>query len=110
LHPITDSIPIMKKFLGLCALASAAPLAGPNLAGSVDSCLPLTMKDVATPDAPRFEQFPASVVSIAKPAAPDEPAPNEDESKEGFVYYRSGGEALIPVKAYRSAKTPCAQE
>jgi len=191
----------MKKFLGLCALASAALLAGPSLAESLNGCSPITMKDVARFDPPRFERFPAPVVSIAKPAAPnlashpearqfktvlregakdgsnfaghftiigwgcgtacldfgivdakdghvffrseiravsvmnveavpDEPAPdydalrfrpdsdllvvlgapNEDEKKEGIAYYRWNGKALVPVKAYASAKTQCAQE
>jgi len=61
----------MKKILGLCALASAALLVGPSLADSLTGCLPITIKDVATLDPPRFEQFPAPLVTIAKPAAPN---------------------------------------
>jgi hypothetical protein len=83
-----DSILNMKKFLGLCVLASAAILAGPSLAQSLTGCLPITMNDVAPLDPPAFSTFPAPVASIAKPAAPD--LASNPEAKEFKTALREG--------------------
>ncbi|QEX21192.1 hypothetical protein FRZ61_11140 [Hypericibacter adhaerens] len=61
----------MKIFPGLCALAAAAFLAGPSLAQSIEGCLPFTLDDVAAFDPPAFAAYPAEILPIAKPAAPD---------------------------------------
>lgn len=90
MYPTTDSIPIMKKFLGLCALASAALLAGPSVAESLNGCFPITMKDVVALDPPSFEQFPAPLVSIAKPAAPN--LASHPEAKQFKTVLREGAQ------------------
>jgi hypothetical protein len=83
-----DSILIMKKLLGPCVLASAAFLAGPSLAQSLGGCLPITMNDVAPLDPPAFAQYPATVLSIAKPAAPD--LASNPEAKQFRTMLRDG--------------------